>query len=453
MRSSVLPSWAGRSALAAAITPITVLVLFFCGFMSTAFEWRPVGGSAESPSPGSGSLPARVGAPSPWTADARTAPIGAASVLYTSNTWFPDGSGWLAGLVGRDDDVYRVTESAGAAGMASVLSPDGARLASPDGIVDLATGRVTAYRDLPGEKQIQAQAWSPEGTSVVLLAGEWAGGPPTSDVPLLIADAGSGATREVARLRGNAPLAGWVAAFSPDGSRLAFSHGEGVRILTLAGGATVDVPLPAGARPAGKGAWTPDGRNLLVVSAEECDCGRYPMRWTVRAVSATDGAVTGPVWSRDGVYALRVVGWWPSGQPVAVEYTPVGHAVPTRFATAAERDVLVSQDHIAAARLIELGTSRPLLEADGFGAAGDVESLDVPDRVLAAGVVRPGDPPLFDLDLLVAVPVAVVAAALLVLVILAVWWLIARLVHRPRQDRDGFVPLVDRSRQDRDGFV
>jgi hypothetical protein len=73
------------------------------------------------------------------------APIGAASVLYTSNTWYPDESDWLAGLVARSEDTYRVAEWTGAAGMSAVLSPDGSRLAFDSGIADLATGEVTGW--------------------------------------------------------------------------------------------------------------------------------------------------------------------------------------------------------------------------------------------------------------------------------------------------------------------
>jgi hypothetical protein len=125
----VLPSWAGRVAKSAAAFAVLTVLIICCGAGGILLEWHPIGGPAQPGPQGAGTLPALVGAPSPWTPDAATAPIGAASVLYTSNTWFPDESGWLAGLVGRADDTYRVAEWYGAAGMSAVLSPDGGRLA------------------------------------------------------------------------------------------------------------------------------------------------------------------------------------------------------------------------------------------------------------------------------------------------------------------------------------
>ena len=94
-------------------------------------------------------------------------------MLQTSNTWFTDDSDWYSGLVGRTSDTYRLMYRSGPAGMAAVLSPDGARLASPEGITDLATGALTPYpeqwRDL--EPDIAAQAWSPDGTRLAVLTG------------------------------------------------------------------------------------------------------------------------------------------------------------------------------------------------------------------------------------------------------------------------------------------
>ncbi|WP_430791405.1 TolB family protein [Actinoplanes sp. G11-F43] len=413
---------------------VTVLtVLLACGlFGGIGPGWNPVGGDSAPPEQGAGSVPARVGAPEPWTADALESPIGSASVLYTSNTWFPDESGWLAGLVGRSDDSYRVAELYGPAGMGTVLSPDGTRLAAEEGIADLATGRVTAYQGVTDEDhEAGAQAWSPDGRSVAVLVGEWTShGGPAPDVRLLLADAGTGETREIARLRTVAALPGWTVAFSPDGSRLAFQNGAGVRVITLADGTGVDVPLPDGARLAGKGAWSRDGRNLLVVSGARCDCGEHPVRWTVTEIAVDGGAPTGRSWSRDGVYALRVLGWWPSGGPVAVEYTPTEYATPTLFQDPAGQYDLTSQNMIRTASLVDLGTSTVLLSGDDSGIAGDVESLDVPDQVLASGVTRPGDPPLFDLDLITVVVSVVIAAEVMVLLAFAVSWLLGRVRRR-----------------------
>ncbi|GIE36001.1 hypothetical protein Ait01nite_090460 [Actinoplanes italicus] len=428
MGAGVLPRWAGRLAKSAAAVTVLALLVICCGAVGVLREWHPIGGSPQPRAQGAGTLPARIGAPSPWTPDAATAPIGAASVLYSSNTWFPDESGWLAGMVGRADDTYRVAEWYGAAGMGAVLSPDGSRLAFDEGVADLATGRVTGYRGLPGQLddlRVEAQAWSPDGRTVALLVSRLLDhGDPDDITRLLIADATTGATSEIATLSTVASLSGWTVAFSPDGTRLAYQNRDRISIRTLAGGATVDVP--ATGRVAGKGAWTRDGRGLLVVSGVKCDCPGWPVRWTVTPISAADGAVTGPSYGRDGIYALRVLGWWPSGEPVAVEYTPTGHAESTLFTSLNEQYELTSQDGIEAARLIALASGQRLLAGDESGMAGDVESIDVADDVLAAGKTRPGDPPLLDIDTLAVVLATAVVVPLLLLLALAVWWLTAR---------------------------
>ena len=200
-------------------------------------------------------------------------------------------------------------------------------------------------------------------------------------------------------------LPGWTAAFSPDGNRLAYQAEDRIRVIDLADPAAAPrvVEIPAGARLAGKGAWSPDGRGLLVVSGRECDCGGYPMRWTVTTVpvagsgtgsgtdpgtgsdtgSASGGAQTGPVYERTGAYALRVLGWWPSGAPIAAEYAAVGGTEPTDFRDEAGYDGLTYQDDIEAVRLVDLSTSRTVLDGGG------PESIDVADEVLAGGATRP----------------------------------------------------------------
>ncbi|MBO3741572.1 hypothetical protein [Actinoplanes flavus] len=416
----------------AAVTTLVTMLVLCCGFAGLAGEWHPAGGTARALSPGDGSLPERIGAPPLWTPDGLAAPIGAASVLFTSNTWFGDESGHLTGLVGRDDDTYRVTELYGPAGLSSVISPDGTRLAVDDGVADLATGRITPFRprDDTDDSHLEPQAWSPDGNTVAVLFGWWNDGGRADGVHLKLVDVRSGATREIAELSPMAALPGWTVAFSPDGTRLAVQVEDRIRVLTLADGTSVDLPLPAGARIAGKGAWTRDGRSLLVVSGEKCDCAGYPRRWTVQTISAADGTVGGPSWTRDGVYALRVLGWW-RGRPATVEYTATRVAQPSVFADAVAREELTSQDGIERARLIELGGGRELLSGDGIPLNGDVESIDVPDRILAQGRARAGSPPLLDVEALTLLPLTVVLTGLLVLLFLGVWWLAVRLWPQP----------------------
>jgi hypothetical protein len=431
MRLGELPVWAGRLARTAALTVVLSVLLFCCGAGTEVVQWHPIGGSSTPPEQGVGTLPARIGAPALWAPDAAEAPIGAASVLYSSNTWHQEGAEGLVGLVGRSDDTYRVAGWGVSAGMTSVLSPDGTRLAFYGGIADLATGKVTGWGAQWGDDiAVDPQAWSPDGGTVAVLAGQWQDpGVNNNTTTLYLFDVATGTPREVARLGQVAALTGWTAAFSPDGARLAYQNGVRLSILTRADGTTVDVPLPAGARLAGKGAWTRDGRNLLVVTGAGCDCDEYPIRWTVTTISAADGAATGTAYTRDGILALRVLGWWPSGEPVAVEYTPVPGVEPSVLDEPGSQYELINQNDIEAARLITLGTGTRLMAGDEAGIAGDVESIEVADAVLARGETRPGSPPLFDLEGIGLAVLVIFVLSLLVLIVLGVWRLTARLTR------------------------
>ncbi|KHD74420.1 hypothetical protein MB27_28770 [Actinoplanes utahensis] len=484
-----MAGWATLVAVMTAVATWTALPLLV--------QWLPVDGPERPPVQQAGTLPARVGAPAIWTPDQEQSPIGAASVYYTSNTWFDD-SHLAVGLVGRGTDTYRVGRFTGAAGMTGAISPDGARLAVEDGLVDLATGRLTGYPEPWAGHSVQPQAWSPDGARLAVLVGDHEtesdgatgtgdaatgtgdaatgtgdgatgtgdgatgtgdaatgeddstageqddGGTgadeaekaPLTRVRLALLEPANGTIREIARLSDRAALPGWTVAFSPDGSRLAFPSEDRLHVRTLAGGTTIDLPLPADARIAGKGAWTRDGRNLLVVSGARCDCGDHPVRWTVTTISATDGAVTGTEISREGVYALRVIGWWPSGTPVAVEYTAVSGADPSLFTDPAGRDGLTSQIDIEAARLIDLGTGRTLLTDGSTIVPGAIESLDIPDQVLAAGAVRPGDPPLLDHGTVLLIPASIFAVSLVVVIA-------ATVLRLARREDPGGTPPAD----------
>lgn len=426
MRVERFPVWGSRLAKIAALTAILPLLALCSVARTETLQWHPVGGSSAPPEQGAPTLPARVGAPALWTADATAAPIGAASVLYSSNSWFQEGADWLVGLVGRSDDTYRVAEWGGSAGMTSVLSADGTRIAYHGGIADLSTGRETGWGPWSDGLTLDPQAWSPDGGAVAVLTSRWDDtGVNDGKTTLYLFDVATGTPREIAVLNQVDVLAGWAAAFSPDGGRLAYQNGAGLSIFSRADGTTAEVPLPAGARLAGKGAWTRDGRNLLVVSGAECDCGDYPIRWTVTTISALDGTATGTAYTRDGVLALRVLGWWPSGEPVAVEYSPTASTQPSVLDTPDSQNAVVYQWAVEAAHLITLGTGRKLMGGDSFGVIGDLESIDVADDVLARGESRPGSPPLFDLDGIVVALLATTALSLLVLIGLGVWRLAA----------------------------
>ncbi|WP_221320552.1 hypothetical protein [Actinoplanes sp. L3-i22] len=269
-----------------------------------------------------------------------------------------------------------------------MLSPDGRRLASGDGILDLATGRWTAYPQAWQHRELAAQAWSPDGARLAVTSRVPGGDGPDpatangSATMLNLLDVASGQITEVAGLPDAAALDGWTVAFSPDGTRLAYQASGQVVIVTVADGRSSAVPLPDGARLAGKGSWTRDGQGLLVVSGEHCSaCGDYPMRWTVTTLAATTGAAVGPRYQLDGAYAVRVLGWWPSGRSVAVAYAPTSDATTTLFDDEDSRYQLISMDEVDSARLLELSPGAVHHQLSAVG----TEAVDVADNVLAAG--------------------------------------------------------------------
>ncbi|MEU4424910.1 hypothetical protein AB0F81_30185 [Actinoplanes sp. NPDC024001] len=426
MNAGEPPERADRIRAALAVLAATGAVLLVVGLAASVVGWLPLppalfsGGGAEAADrePGGGTLPARIGAPSLWTADGERDPIGAASVLYTSNTWFFDGSDWFTGLVGKRSDTYRVLRRSGPAGMSSVLSPAGDRLATTEGVADLATGRFTSYPAELNELEIFPQAWSPDGRTLAILTDP-------EDVALRLLDVTTGEHRVVHPLSALSALHGWTAAFSPDGSRLAFQLEDRIRVVQAdGGGEPVDYEIPEGARLAGKGAWQPDGRGLLVVAGEECDCGAYPIRWTVATVPL--GAGPAPSWTVDGAFAVRVLGWW-AGKPVAAEYSAVDGTTPALFTDEQSQWGLTTQDDIQSVRLVELGTGRVLLEP-----GGEAESIDVADSVLAAAATRAGDPVLIDADFPLEAPLVLLGVSTSALIVLrAGEWARRRRAGRP----------------------
>ncbi|WP_229075189.1 WD40 repeat domain-containing protein [Actinoplanes sp. DH11] len=299
-------------------------------------------------------------------------------MLLSGDSWYADGSQFYGGLVGAGADDYRVVDNDGAAGLASVLSPDGRTLASGDGILDITTGRRTPYPPVWENRHIAAQAWSPDGTRLAVISRPVDDAPYAAPQSLALLDVATGA---VTALDDSSPaLDGWTVAFSPDGTRIAYPSGGRIRIRTLASGAVTAIPMPGGAVLAGKGSWTRDGTSLLVATAEACEtCGEHPVRWTVSTLSASTGAVAGPRYQLDGVHTARVLGWWPSGKPVAVASSPASDG---------------SLADIEDVRVLELTPGSGHTELASAG----TEHIDVADNVLAAGELRAGRRPLTSMD-------------------------------------------------------
>ncbi|GAA2860727.1 hypothetical protein Acy02nite_57010 [Actinoplanes cyaneus] len=369
------PNWPALISIVSAI--LAVLILFFAvaGFFGGFFVWHP-GTPPDAGRSRAAGLPAAVGVPGIRAADEAEHPVGAASMLLTGEDWFADDSDWFGAVIGAGG--YRVfVNGTNPAGLGAVLSPDGRRLASGDGILDVATGRWTAYPGAWRNRELAPQAWSPDGARLAVTSrvspedGPYAGGATT----LALLDTGTGSITRIAELDEGAIRDGWTAAFAPDGTRLAYQSRDMIFIVTLADGKSVSVPVPAGSRLAGKGAWTRDGQGLLVVSGER--------PWTITTLAVATGAVQGPQYRVDGASAVRVLGWWPSGRPVAVAYAGTS------------------------ARLLELAPGAGQHELSTVG----TEGVDVADDVLAAGEVGPADVPATSVDRLLSGLVIAAAVA------------------------------------------
>ncbi|WP_328475773.1 hypothetical protein OHA21_20205 [Actinoplanes sp. NBC_00393] len=338
---------------------------------------------------------------------------GPATVVTGGRAWTTETGGTYLGLAEAGSDENRPFDGSGAPGLWSQISPDGRRLADLDVVVDLADPSRYEVWGAENDEYLRPQAWSPDGRYVAMLAnldrtvlGQ--DGRP-GDRVLRVIDTRTGrASGDLAAIRWPQwPILGWAVAFSPDSEKIAFQDGDRIRIIDLDGKPVTDVPIPAGSRLAGKGAWTRDGDGLLVVSGERCDCGAYPVRWTLRTVSIGTGEVSGAGYQVDGAYAVRVLGWWrSSGQPVVAEYLPAAGTPVTFFTEPDAEDALVAMRDVASVRLLRLA---PGAEPDILLQAA-AQSIDVADYLI--NPIPPGGRPLADRHLVAAIGGALTLIAL-----------------------------------------
>ncbi|MFC3503512.1 TolB family protein [Micromonospora krabiensis] len=240
-------------------------------------------------------------------------------------------------LVGRDGS-YRLARTVGetTAGTGDLLlSPDGRRLAAqpwlegsqwPDdpvgqtAILDLTTGQMRQYTGgLP-------VAWAPGGWSLLVMA-------QTIDGRLgrlSLLDTTTGAVRQLPPIDGTAHP-GNLAAFSPDGSRLAVATTEALHIIDLASGTSRTLTaLTARDRLAGPGAWLPDGERIALWSMGDCEDGGScdEQRLARRAIQIsyryvrTGAPAVGPALPPAHGLAARLLGWQRDGDAVVAEYQP-----------------------------------------------------------------------------------------------------------------------------------
>ncbi len=449
----MIAGMSGRVRLLAAGSVVLVAVLL-AGWLVTRAQ---SGAAAVTVAP---SLPRRIGAPAMGTRDALRSPIGPASVVFSSDLWHLDGTVGDSAVTGARSDAYRLISSDfdSTAGLGAILSPDGRRLAVNNAVLDLGTGAVTPLPPGRGADYRVPQAWSPDGRYLATASytqpdyappetydGQWVA--PVTRAVLSVTDTASGQETVLATLPTTAAFDGWVAAFSPDGSRLAYQYGDRIVIAGRGGTAIASLPVPPGTRIAGKGAWTRDGRAVAVVREEACDCGgTYHARWTLSTMDVTSGATVGTGYRLDGVVAVRMVGWTAAGEPAVVRYDPLPPAelgrtaAPVDFRTRTDPsgvdltglglDGIEELSYVASATLVALaptGPPRTLVAA----APGGAESLDVAEDILATGRDRPGHPPFLTAARVTEAAILAVVGAIGAAIVLAVV-----LIWRSRRRRE-----------------
>ncbi|GAB3145919.1 hypothetical protein GCM10027290_26560 [Micromonospora sonneratiae] len=428
----------------AAIVTVLALVLgiVLMPQIPASYSALDMAGPVSAP-PVSLSLPNRLGKPQWGSWSVQRRPIAAAPLIFTSEAWWyePVSTGSVA-VVEADTDEYRVISTGwgSEAGRDAVISSDGTRLALPNQIVDLPTGRESALPKLDGISVVNPAAWSPQDNVLAVIQhdGRYVDQPDGGEVYrqtralLGLVELSSGRFASIAELEADTQVNGWTVAFAPDGRTLAYQSGNRIVVTTLAGEVRSEFTVPADTRIAGKGAWTLDGSGLTLVTQRRCcDGDEYPSRWRLQVVDPATGAERdGPrLPEQNGLVALRLLSWTPDGAAVVARY----HPWPGRKAVG-----LGTYDDImaAVARQTDLTALSPVGEPRVLLTGGEavVQGIDVADRAITGGRTHPGRLPpggigpeyrmYIKLTLQWAAPV--VAGAL----ILAVWF-----VRRSRRRR------------------
>jgi Tol biopolymer transport system component/imidazolonepropionase-like amidohydrolase len=264
-----------------------------------------------------------------------------------------------------------------------VVSPDGAQVAFT-AVGDLWVMPVGGSpQRLTRDAWVDADpAWSPDGTSLAYSSdrpstGLGAGG---GSMNLWVRDIRTGVDRQVT----HGAAAAMQAAWSPDGSRIAFSDPDGqIQVVDVRSGATTKAHERL--NEAGRASWSPDG-NALVVSALKVYSTRFregtnqvlrvsldgqPDRWFDPMPHKSVGMREdyGPVWSPDGTQMAAIIDGLLTVWPVARDGTPQGSPrfVTTERAgsptwTADSRRILYQSGHRL--KLIDVASSRVLQDID-----------------------------------------------------------------------------------------
>ena len=263
-------------------------------------------------------LPASVADPHLWQLTFAGDPNGPVKLAFTTGHSLNAESALV--LIGRDDS-YRLDYLAPGE-EPGTLSPDGRWLLGQD-LRDLTTGKTRKLnRKLRGHPPA---VWASDSRTAVGFAvndggigsGSY-GEPPDDDIVLI--DITSGAVRTIATASDASSL--WQAAFSPDGSKLAFhtSLPDRNSVLTIIDARTLNplrvVTLTQRQRLAGPAAWTPDDSQLLLAAGESCAWAQYcaNQTWHLQRLDLATGTISDEtVRGRPG--SPTVVAWR-NGEPV-----------------------------------------------------------------------------------------------------------------------------------------
>ncbi|MFG2041410.1 hypothetical protein [Dactylosporangium sp. NPDC048998] len=362
-------------------------------------------------------LPAGVDAPPLWAPTVAQAPPGAVPIvvggpstaigdILTGNESVVVFAGGAAGA--RTMDVPYIGTAT--PGETLLLSPDGTRVAYGElrGLGTVVQNLLDGKASLvPGtaEQGTSPIAWAPDGrTLLVVRYPEGSGGTVgTLDV----------ATGVFGALLDAGDTSLLVGAYRPDGT-LAVQAGD--RLCVFAGGRQQSCfKPPAGARLAGKGAWTPDGRSLALVA----DNGRAS---DLTLVAPDTGTPTGAAAFRvDGVTTLRLLGWWPDGRAVMAAYRPEPDA-PATFDPSTVDSLPTRFDFVHQISVLAVTGAGDTREISAM--PGAFLSIDIADAALASGRTGQAVPakpwPARPAMVAALTAVTTAAAVLLILLVLSV---------------------------------
>ena len=434
-----------RRDLIARVVALTAAVAALLVVPSTLIPGRHAPTAGTGPDPAA--VPARVHMPFPWQARVTQAPPGPATVMFS-------GDGALRGIdalngedrvavVGRDGSYRMLNYNGGAvAGEDVQLSPDGRYVAQADNssVIDLTTGRAHRISG-PGQPELRDTpvAWAPDGRFLLTLRYRFPTGAPKIPASFVLVALDTGATTVLADVDDlQAVRTASVAAFSPDGTRVALTIGRQVRLMDTTGTLLWTAELGTRRHLAGVGAFTADGTKITTVTVRGCvgDCTSEQLaarEWSLGYLDASTGAdATGPAFQPVTAMAVRVLGWRWRTDPVVETYQPM----PGVTSTAGSPFNDTGDGYVTAARLIALtagGGSQTLLDPPH-----DVAAIDVPRDLVEAG--RFGGRDVKPRPLPVDRPFAVLGGILAVLLVVVVLATVA-LVRGRRRARRPMPPL------------